>query len=146
MQKKCVLIVDDNQDNRAIYRAILEHEGYQVAEAEDGIVAVQHARALSPDLILMDLAMPRMNGWRATAVLKDDPCTREIPICALSAYVLQTAEERRRIEELGFERYLLKPINPSQVLSIVRDRIGPAAAAAAPSERSTRETALAGRR
>lgn len=127
MSHKRVLIVEDNWDNRSIYREILVHAGYDVVEAENGEVGVRRARDLSPDLILMDISMPVMDGWQAIARLKADPVTSSIPVCALSAHVLWAHENSTRVTEAGFACYLLKPIDPKDVLAVVRERIGPAA-------------------
>lgn len=120
-----VLIVEDNLDNRAIYTLILEHHGYTVLQAEDGEAGVQAARQHRPDLILMDLSMPVMDGWRAFAVLRADPATASIPIIALTAHALLSDEQRAR--ELGFDAFVRKPIAPNDVLAVVTSFTGPPA-------------------
>lgn len=122
---KAVLLVDDDRDNRIIYRAVLEHAGYTVIEAEDGVEGVRLARVHQPDMILMDLSMPRLDGWGAIRELKEDDRTAAIPVCALSAHVLLTGDYERA-RAAGFECYLTKPIAPRQVLGEVQERIGPA--------------------
>ena len=73
---KTVLLVEDNEDNRIIYSTVLRHVGYDVVEAEDGLQAVALARSALPDLILMDISIPGMDGWEATRILRRDPATR----------------------------------------------------------------------
>ena len=85
MAAATILLVEDNPDNRAIYGTILRHFGYTVAEAETGEDGVRMAREIHPALILMDVAMPGMDGWEATRILKGDPDTAAIPVIALTA-------------------------------------------------------------
>ena len=132
MQNKTVLVVDDEPDQREIYRAVLRHAGYDVLEAADAKVGLELARTSSPDLILLDIALPQVDGWEAARLLKSDPSTASIPICAISARVLP-ADEHTRAIRAGFECYLLKPIEPRQVLREVEDRIGHAVGAPRPS-------------
>src|SRR5690606_74689 len=87
-EKRTVLLVEDNEDNRTVYRTILEHFGYQVIEARNGEDGVRTARETIPDLILMDISIPVIDGWEATKILKNDPTTSHIPIIALTAHAL----------------------------------------------------------
>lgn len=112
-----VLLVEDNSDNRAIYRTILEFTGYTVIEALDGEAAVGQARQRQPDLILMDISIPIMDGWEATRILKADPTTSGIPIIALTAHAMDS--DRRMAEEVGCDGYLAKPIEPRLVVEEV---------------------------
>jgi CheY-like chemotaxis protein len=112
-----VLLVEDNNDNRAIYRTILEFSGYAVIEALDGDSAVVQARASRPDLILMDISIPIMDGWEATRILKADPATSGIPIIALTAHAMDS--DRRKAKEVGCDGYLAKPIEPRLVVEEV---------------------------
>lgn len=121
-----LLLVEDNEDNRIIYSTVLRHLGYVVIEAQDGIEAVERARSALPDLILMDISIPRMDGWEATRVLRADPRTKAIPIIALTAHAL--ADDRERASEVGFSSYLAKPIEPRVVVAEVRRWIGDGAA------------------
>src|SRR6266513_1558450 len=91
---KTVLLVEDNEDNRIVYSTILRHFGYGVTEALNGEEGISKARAEHPDLILMDISIPVIDGWEATQVLKHDPATREIPIIALTAHALASAREK----------------------------------------------------
>jgi CheY-like chemotaxis protein len=117
-----VLLVEDNEDNRTIYSTVLRYLGYEVIEAEDGVRAVALARSELPDLILMDISIPGMDGWEATRVLRADPTTRDIPIVALTAHAL--ADDRERATKSGFTSYLTKPIEPNAVVAEVRRLIG----------------------
>ena len=89
-----ILLVEDFADAREMYHDYLTFSGFRVETASDGHEAVEKARALLPDLILMDLSLPGMNGWEATRILKSDPATRHLTIVALSAHALSVAEIR----------------------------------------------------
>ncbi|HEU0015968.1 MAG TPA: response regulator [Longimicrobium sp.] len=117
-----VLLVEDNEDNQAIYQTILEHGGYDVLQAWDGEEGVRLARERLPAVILMDIAMPRINGWDATRLLRSDPATARIPVLALTAHVLPA--DRAMAEEIGYDGYLAKPIEPREVLAHVRRVVG----------------------
>jgi two-component system cell cycle response regulator DivK len=119
-----VLLVEDNEDNRTIYSTVLRYLGYQVIEAVDGLQAIALARSERPDIVLMDISIPGIDGWEATRVLREDPATRAIPIVALTAHAL--ADDRERAAKAGFTSYLAKPIEPNAVVAEVRRLIGPA--------------------
>jgi len=121
-----LLLVEDNEDNRIIYSTVLRHLGYRVIEAQDGVEAVELARTAQPDLILMDISIPRMDGWEATRILRGDSRTSAIPIIALTAHAL--ADDRERAAKVGFSSYLAKPIEPKVVVAEVRRWIGEGAA------------------
>jgi len=118
LDRKRILLVEDHEDNRNIYRTILEHYGYRVVVASDGRSGIQLAREERPDLILMDLSIPFVDGWEATRVLKQDVTTAAIPIIALSAHAL--AEDRERARDAGCDGYLAKPVEPRKVLAEVK--------------------------
>jgi CheY-like chemotaxis protein len=117
-----VLLVEDNEDNRIIYSTVLRHVGYEVVEALDGVQAIALARSVKPDLILMDISIPEMDGWEATRILRQDPTTRDIPIIALTAHAL--ADDREKAAQLGFNAYLAKPVEPRLVVAEVKRWIG----------------------
>jgi CheY-like chemotaxis protein len=119
---KTVLLVEDNEDNRIVYSTILQHFGYVVMEALNGEEGIAKARAERPDLILMDISIPVIDGWEATQVLKRDPETRGIPIIALTAHAL--ASDREKAMEVGCDSYLAKPCEPKAVVSEVEKFIG----------------------
>ncbi|HKV49780.1 MAG TPA: response regulator [Gemmatimonadaceae bacterium] len=119
---KTVLLVEDNEDNRIVYSTILQHFGYRVMEAFNGEEGIAKARTEQPDLILMDISIPVIDGWEATQVLKRDPTTRRIPIIALTAHAL--ASDREKAMEVGCDSYLAKPCEPKTVVSEVERFIG----------------------
>ena len=113
-----VLIVDDSADARALYGEYLEFCGFRVATARDGIEAVLMAQKDLPDIIIMDLAMPRLDGWEAIRQLKAHPRTSSIPVIAVSAYT--SGDAVARVREAGAEVCLAKPCLPSQVARAIR--------------------------
>jgi len=121
MPKK-VLVVEDDMDNRRIVVKVLSVEGYHVIEAADGIEALARAREERPDLILMDLALPNLDGWEATRQLKSDPATRSIPVVALTAFAMRGDEEQARAA--GCDDYLPKPVRPAAIREIVKTYTG----------------------
>ena len=116
-----ILIVEDNEKNLKLVRDVLQVKGYTTIEAgtaEDGIVL---AGARNPDLILMDIQLPGMNGIEARKVLRADPSTARIPVIAVTASVMQ--QDRNLITEAGFDGYVGKPINLKEFLDTVRDAL-----------------------
>ena len=113
-----ILIVEDNDKNLKLVRDVLQVKGYATIEAmnaEDGLVL---ARERKPDLILMDIQLPGMNGIEALGVLRADPATAAIPVAAVTASVM--AHDRNKITEAGFDAYVGKPINLKEFLDTVR--------------------------
>ena len=115
---KTVLLVEDDTDNQVIYSLILNHHGYAVLQAWDGESGVRMAREHLPDLILMDLTMPRIDGLQATRMLKADPATAAIPIIALTAH--GGREDQVAAEAAGCVSFLAKPVEPQRVEVEVR--------------------------
>jgi CheY-like chemotaxis protein len=113
-----ILLVEDNADNQEIYSIILIHHGFGVLQAWDGERGVQMAREHLPDLILMDLTMPLIDGLQATRILKADPATADIPIIALTAH--GEAEDRAAAQAAGCISFLAKPVEPNRVAAEVR--------------------------
>ena len=109
-----ILLVEDNEDNRIVYRLTLVHFGYEVIEAEDGETGIRLATEILPDLILMDVSIPGIDGWDATRILKADSRTAHLPIVALTAHAL--TRDRDRAQEVGCDGYLAKPIEPRRVV------------------------------
>lgn len=112
-----VLIVEDDRDNRTIYRTILEYFSFQVLEATDGEQGVRLAQELLPDLVLMDISIPIIDGHEATRILKTDPATASIPIIALTAHA--SKEDRELAAAAGCDAYIAKPGDPNHVVSEV---------------------------
>jgi CheY-like chemotaxis protein len=113
-----VLIVDDVQDNRTIYVLFLKHSGFRIAEAENGEEALGKASALLPDVIVMDLSLPVMDGWEATRRLKRDARTKKIPVIALTGHALP--EHARAAREAGCDLVITKPCLPDQLMDAIR--------------------------
>jgi CheY-like chemotaxis protein len=116
--KPLVLVVEDYQDAREMYIAYLQFSGYRVAEASNGIEAIEKARALMPDIILMDLALPKKDGWQATKELKADERTRHIPIVALTGHALATHADSAR--ESGCDAFVTKPCLPDALVAEIQ--------------------------
>lgn len=115
---RTVLIVEDNEDNRIVYSTMLRHFGFAVDEAENGAEGILKARSNQPDLILMDIAIPLVDGWEAVQRLKKDPSTSHIPIVALTAHAMPA--DRERAMQVGCDGYLAKPCEPRTVVEEVR--------------------------
>lgn len=119
---KTVLIVEDDTDNRVILNKILSADGYRVVEASDGSDVVALALSEAPLLVLMDLALPHVDGWEATRRLKGNSATAHIPVVALTAFAMRGDEERARAA--GCDDYIAKPARPASIRAIVRRMIG----------------------
>jgi two-component system, cell cycle response regulator DivK len=122
MGKRSILIVEDNMDNYELVRFVLERAGYDVFLAVNGRDGVSAARFQKPDLILMDLGMPEMDGWIATEKLKSDETTKSIPLYALTAHTLP--KERKRAMDAGCDGYVSKPIHMDGFLKIIEGAFG----------------------
>jgi len=134
VRKKTILLVEDHEDNRNVYGTILRIFGYLVVEAQNGQEGVDLAREVVPDLILMDVAIPLIDGWQATRILKADPVTMGIPILALTA--LAGPEDRQLAYEVGCDGFLAKPVEPRRVVAEVEKVIGSAGAGMEMKERA----------
>lgn len=113
-----VLLVDDDEDCRIIYSTALEAAGFDVTIAENGADGIRLALELRPDVILLDIAMPVMDGRAAVRALKGDPITRRIPTVAITA--VASLHTRGDLAEDGFDAVLLKPVAPAVVVTAVR--------------------------
>ena len=113
-----VLVVEDYQDAREMYAAYLSFSGYRVAEATNGLEAIEKTIELMPDIILMDLALPRMDGWEATRRLKLDERTRHIPIVALTGHALAGFAEGAR--QAGCDAFVTKPCLPDALVAEIQ--------------------------
>jgi two-component system cell cycle response regulator DivK len=111
--RKRILIVDDGEDNRRIYTMFLTAAGFDVQSASDGHEALAKVRGLLPDVVVMDFAIPGIDGWQVTRRLKRDPRTRRIPVIALTGHALAGAEQRAR--QAGCELFLTKPCLPEDL-------------------------------
>jgi two-component system, cell cycle response regulator DivK len=117
MSKGRILVVEDNMDNYELVRFVLERAGYDVFLAVNGRDGVAAARLQKPDLILMDLSMPEMDGWIATEKIKTDIATKEIPLYAITAHTLP--RDRFRAVQAGCDGYISKPIHVESFLEII---------------------------
>jgi two-component system, cell cycle response regulator DivK len=113
-----ILIAEDNENNRKLQVDILRYHGYEVIEATDGREAVETARAEVPDLIIMDIQMPVMDGISAARILKSDPATKGIKMIALTSFAMKG--DREKFMEAGFDDYIAKPIDTRQLPVIVK--------------------------
>jgi two-component system, cell cycle response regulator DivK len=109
-----ILLVEDNELNRDMLSRRLMRKGYDVAIAVDGKEGVEQAQAMRPDIILMDMSLPVMDGWEATRCLKDDPLMQHIPVIALTAHAMRGDEER--CLQAGCDDYDTKPIDFPRLL------------------------------
>jgi len=123
MAKK-ILIVDDNENNRLLMSDILQYRGYEILEAEDGGKGISMARELKPDLILLDMQMPGIDGFAAAKMLKSDPLTKDIKVIVVTSFAMKG--DREKIIALGVDDYVAKPIDTRQFPVLVEKYIGPA--------------------
>jgi two-component system cell cycle response regulator DivK len=117
-----ILIVEDTEDNRRIVRDLLSGAGYDILEATDGAAGVAMAQTHKPDLILMDIQLPIVDGYEATRRIKADPALVHIPILAVTSYALSGDEAKARAA--GCDGYIAKPFSPRELLGKVRGLIG----------------------
>ena len=116
-----ILIVEDNEMNRDMLSRRLERKGFEVVMAEDGRKGVDMSKSESPNLILMDLSLPVMDGWEATSTIKADNDTKDIPIIVLTAHAM--AGDREKALEAGADEYDTKPIDFKRLLGKIKDFI-----------------------
>jgi two-component system, cell cycle response regulator DivK len=135
-----VLIVDDFEDNRAMYAEYLRYSGFEVIEASNGVEAIDRAREGSPDVVVMDLSLPVLDGWEATRRLKADARTRNIPVVALTGHALEGHSQGAR--EAGCDWFLAKPCLPETLLSTLNELLSrePASARGSPRTKASKRT------
>jgi two-component system cell cycle response regulator DivK len=114
-----ILLVDDFADNRQMYAEFLTYSGFTVIEAADGAEAIAKAIECRPDVVIMDLSLPVIDGWEATRRLKSDPRTSRIPVIALTGHTLEGY--LRSAREAGCDRLLAKPSLPDELLAAVKE-------------------------
>jgi len=119
MVKKTILVVEDNDINRELMRVILQHGNYQVLEATDAEAGLDMARQERPDLILMDIQLPGMDGLSAAKILKSDPHMKHIPIFAVTGFSLES--DRKMAEDIGMEAYIVKPVSVKGLMDKLAD-------------------------
>jgi two-component system cell cycle response regulator DivK len=116
---KRILVVEDQEDNRQILRDLLANAGFEMIEAEDGEQALVQVAKHHPDLILMDIQLPLMDGYEATRRIKADPSSKAIPIIVVTSYALSGDEEKARAA--GCDAYVAKPYSPRALLAQIRE-------------------------
>ena len=114
-----ILIVEDTEDNRQIIRDLLSSVGYELIEAEDGAAGVALAQSEHPDLILMDIQLPQVDGYEATRRIRAVPELAKVPIIAVTSYALSGDEAKTRAA--GCDGYIAKPFSPRQLLAKIRE-------------------------
>jgi len=119
---KRILVVEDQEDLRGVLRDLLTGSGYAVLEAPDGQSGIATAKADRPDLILMDIQMPVLDGYEATRQIKADPAVKATPIIAVSSFAMKGDEEKARAA--GCDHYVTKPYSPLQLLRTIRSVLG----------------------
>ena len=112
-----ILIIDDEETNQRLLKAILEAKGYVTLQALDGAEGVQFARKSQPNLILMDIQIPEIDGIEAFKILQSDPLTMNIPVIALTSYAMRG--DREKFLLIGFRDYIAKPISINSLLTLV---------------------------
>ena len=118
MAGELILIIEDNEKNLKLVRDLLQVKGYQTLEAATAELGIELARRHTPQLILMDIQLPGMDGVGALSQLKADPTTADMPVIALTAFAMTA--DRERFHSAGFDSYLVKPINIRELLEVVR--------------------------
>ena len=119
LSKPRILLVEDYDDAREMYRDYLEFSGFQVDTARDGHEALEQARRHNPDLVLMDLSLPGLDGWEATRILKKDPATSHLIVVALSAHALSAEGDRARAA--GCDGFIAKPCLPHDLVEQITE-------------------------
>jgi len=119
---KRILVVEDQEDLRGVLRTLLTGSGYAMLEAANGETGVARAKSDRPDLILMDIQMPVLDGYEATRRIKADPDLKGIPVIAVSSFAMKGDEEKARAA--GCDHYVTKPYSPMQLLRVIRSTLG----------------------
>ena len=119
MMSKHILVIEDQPDNRQILRDLLTNANFEVIEAEDGEGGLAAAETHRPDLILMDIQLPLMDGYEATRRIKANPALRAIPVIVITSYALSGDEDKSRAA--GCDAYFSKPFSPRQLLAKIRE-------------------------
>jgi len=119
---KRILVVEDQEDLRGMLRDLLTGSDYSVIEATDGVAGIAMAKSERPDLILMDIQMPVIDGYEATRQIRADPAIDGIPIIAVSSFAMKGDEQKAR--SAGCDHYVTKPYSPMQLLKVIRGILG----------------------
>ena len=119
MRTRTILVVEDQEDNRQILRDLLANAGFEMIEAEDGVQAIAAASEHRPDLILMDIQLPMLDGYEATRRIKADPALAAIPIIVVTSYALSGDEDKAKAA--GCDAYVAKPYSPRALLAKINE-------------------------
>ena len=114
-----VLVIEDNKSNQKLFRIILKYEGFEVIETDDGETGISIAKKEIPDIILMDIRLPIMNGIEAFQVLQADPVTQNIPVIAVTSYGMRG--EKEKLLAIGFTAYIAKPISKQVLIDTIKE-------------------------
>jgi two-component system cell cycle response regulator DivK len=139
---RTVLIVDDFEDNRTMYAEFFRYSGFEVIEAANGLEAIQKATLAVPDVVVMDLSLPVLDGWEATRRLKADERTRHVPVIALTGHALEGHSQGAR--EAGCDGFLAKPCLPETLLETIEKMLSRSAGGGSRSSARTRASRRVG--
>ncbi|MEK7560485.1 MAG: response regulator [Patescibacteria group bacterium] len=120
--KKKILVIEDNENNFYLIKFLLEANRYEVVRAHNGLDGIEKAQTQKPDLILMDVQLPKLDGYTATQRIKAIPDLNKIPIIALTSYAMQG--DREKAKAAGCDDYIPKPIDPTEVLKTLQNFLG----------------------
>lgn len=112
-----ILAIDDEIKALDLFKFSLEAYGFEVLAASDGQAGIEQAISVKPDLIILDIRMPKLDGWDVCRILKQNPLTNRIPIVFLTAY--SSVRDKERAKELGVHAYLTKPVNPDNIIMLI---------------------------
>ena len=113
-----ILVVEDNVQNRMLVKDVLEFYGHEIIEAEDGQEGIDMAKKYKPDLVLMDIQMPVMDGFTAVKIIRSNPDTKNIKTIAVTSFAM--SGDKERIKEAGFDHYISKPIDTRKLPGLVK--------------------------
>jgi two-component system alkaline phosphatase synthesis response regulator PhoP len=119
MEQKRILIADDNENIREVLTYLLEDEGYKPWLAKDGADALEKVREVHPDILLLDIMMPEINGYEVCRVIKNDPELKKTYVIMVTAK--GQAAERERAKEVGADEYIMKPFNPADIVARIKN-------------------------
>ncbi len=119
MQNKVVLVIEDNPLNMKLMRSLLQLGNFEILEAADAESGIELAKKIKPDLILMDIQLPGMDGLSATRIIRDDPSLKEVPIVAVTSYAMHGDEQKAK--SAGCSGYIAKPINTRSFMDTIND-------------------------
>lgn len=123
MKQRTILLIEDNEQNRYLATFLLEQHGYRVVSASNGPLGIQTAQTLKPDLILLDIQLPILDGYAVARALRESPASRDIPIVAVTSYAM--VGDREKCLAVGCNGYVEKPINPETFVAEIEAFLQP---------------------